>query len=89
MGNMHQLMDKNPGLLFPAELVESLGDDLNDIVRPLIECQLHDLGKPVAPGNNPPAAGASAPQAGHSRRVDVGHPQSTDDVPYSFTKILG
>ena len=89
MGNVHQLMDKNPGLLLPAELVESLGDHLNDIVRPLIQGELHDLGKPMAPGNNPPAAGAFAPQAGHSRCVDVGHLHPTEDVPYSFINIPG
>jgi hypothetical protein len=89
MGDVHQLMDENPGLVLPAELIESLGDNLNDIVRPLIQGELHDLGKTVAPGNSPPTAGTFAPQADHSRGVDVGHLYSPEDVHYSFTKIMG
>ena len=89
MGNVHQFMDENPGLVLPAERVESLGDNLDDIVRPPIQGKLHDLGESMASGNSPPASGTFAPHADHPRGIDVAHLHPLEDVPYSFTEIPG
>ena len=89
MGDMHQLVDEDLGLVRFAERVELFGDDLNDVVRLEVEGELHDLWQSVTPRQGPPAGRSSAPDTDDSRLVYMRHVELVNDLFDLRADILG
>jgi hypothetical protein len=89
MWNMHDFMNQYFGLFLFAEPIKPFGEDLDDIMRVLVQGELHNPWKSVTPGNHPSARRTFTPQAGQPGFIDMGHLEFPEDLPYSGIDIFG
>jgi len=89
MWDMQDFMNQYLGLLVFAEPIKPLGEDLDDIMRTLVQGELHNPWKSVTPGDDPSAGGAFTPQAGQPGLIDMGHLELPEDLLHSKINIFG
>ncbi len=86
---MQDLVDQDLGLIFFAKAIKPFRENLNDVMRSLVEGELLDSRKSVTASDHSSTPRPFAPQPGQPGLIDMGQLQLPEDLFHPRINIFG